>query len=362
VAVVTPPDGELPSAEPEQHESQAVESMLLAFKDDLDGYRYELGTLNEQVRKHEADPNTGDVQVYAQQFDKLSNQYLQQQEQRLQSLRENSEATVQMLAEPCLAAAHQHTAAIETARESVSGTGELADAAAACRQFLLATGRLAEANQSFQQELDRTLNCAQSVSAVAADSPTPLAPVDDPAGATTTEAPSTVTLERAIAEFISLQASDAGKFSVALVEIDQLETINQQQGRAVSGRILKAIEQTFVSVAPRSTLASDPQRQQLLYFQVEMSAREATHSVEQVRQRIAGAIFQHNNSRLTVTLSCGVAEATGQEQPKSIIERLQEMLREAQRYGRNGTFFQEGQHSAPASPPNMSVESRVIEV
>jgi diguanylate cyclase (GGDEF)-like protein len=366
VSATDAPPVQLPVAgAPESNPPQpAVESMLLAFKTDLYDYRSELGTLNEQVSEHEAAASTGDVQAYAKRFDQLTNQYLQQQEERLQSLRGKTETAAQELAEPCLAAAQRHTAAIEIARDRVSGVAALADAAAACRQFLLATGGLAEANQSFQEEIDRTLSQVQSASAAAGDNT--LAPAAasaaDSSTEMTTEAPSSVSLERAVSEFIRLQADGSRKFSVALVEIDQLAPINQQHGRAVSDRILQAIEQTFVGLTLRSSLARDPQRQQLLYFQIDLSAREATHSVEQVRQRIAAAIFQHGGSRLSVTLSCGVAEATGQEQPEQIVARLEEMLREAQRYGRNGTFFQEGQHSAPAIPPSVRVESRVIEV
>jgi diguanylate cyclase (GGDEF)-like protein len=332
---------------------------LLALKQELNGYCSKIGTLNEQVRQRESTVTTDEIQTYAQQFDQLTNRYLEQQEQRVQSLRNSSDETGQALSEPCLNAIQQHTAAIESTREQVSGVGELVDAAAACRQFLLATGRLSEASQSLEKELDHGLSRTAGPISKAGDTADESAMAQSSAPVDTS---SFAGLERAVAEFIRLQCDEQSKFAVALVEIDQLATINAQHGRALSDRILQAIEQTFVSLAPRSTLAADAQRQQLLYFQVDTSARDATHGVEQVRQRIAAAVFQHDGTRVPVTISCGVAEALGKEQPKNIVERLQEFLREAQRYGHNGTFFQEGQHSAPAIPPSISVESRVIEV
>ena len=147
-----------------------------------------------------------------------------------------------------------------------------------------------------------------------------------------------------------------------LVEIDQLAGFNKRYGRGVTNRILNAVVQTFVAQTPRSTVAKDKERQQFLFFQAETSARETTNDVEMVRQRIEAATFQHGDSSLKATLSCSVAEANYDEEPAQIVHRLQEMLREAQRYGRNRTFFQEGEQSAPAIPPNVAVESRVIEI
>jgi GGDEF domain-containing protein len=120
--------------------------------------------------------------------------------------------------------------------------------------------------------------------------------------------------------------------------------------------------QSFVAITPRSTVAKDKERQQFLYFQAETSAREITNDVESVRQRIEAATFQYGESPIRTTLSCSVAEALYEEEPSRVVQRLEEMLREAQRYGRNRTFFQEGEQSAPAIPPNIAVENRVIEI
>ncbi|HZZ29478.1 MAG TPA: diguanylate cyclase [Pirellulales bacterium] len=354
------PASQQPSSAPQ---TGAAEHAVVKFQDDLQGYRDNLNTLNEQVRQQSAEPNPRNVQGFVTQFDQLTDHYLQRQEERLQSLQGNSASADPAWAQPCLAAAQHQAAAIESTRETLSGTGELADAAAACRQFLLATGNLASANQSLQEELDRTLNRVRAMPPTAGNESLISSEASAPeAGAEAPEVMSSDNLERAVAEFIELQAEGAQKFSVALVEIDQLATINAQHGQAVSNRILQAIEQTFISLTPRSTLAKDSQRQQLLYFQLDVAVRDATRGVEQVRQRIAAANFQHDENRVLVTISCGVAEAIGEEQPQDIVARLLAMLREAQRYGRNCTFFQEGKHSAPAIPPTVVVEARVIEV
>ena len=96
----------------------------------------------------------------------------------------------------------------------------------------------------------------------------------------------------------------------------------------MTDRILSAVVQTFVALTPRSTVAKDPERQQFLFFQADTSAHDTTKDVETVRQRIEAATFQHGDASLQATLSCSVAEATYDEEPALIVQRLQEMLRE----------------------------------
>ena len=98
----------------------------------------------------------------------------------------------------------------------MTNVAALADAAAACREFLLTSGRVAQANRTLNEEIDRTLDrVIQSES-----------PADAP--------PDTGDkLENAIREFVMIQASPGGKFSVALVEIDQLAGFNKRYGRDV---------------------------------------------------------------------------------------------------------------------------------
>ena len=169
-------------------------------------------------------------------------------------------------------------------------------------------------------------------------------------------------MERAVAEFIRIQVNFSEKFSVALVEVDQLNIINTRHSQIVGNRIFEAIKSTFVALTPRSTLSTDEEHQRILYFQGDASSRETTSGVEQVRQRIDAATFQHGSVPLHVTLTSGVAEALCSEEPAKIVARLQDILREARRYGENRTFFQEGKHSSPAIPPSVAVEKRVIEV
>jgi diguanylate cyclase (GGDEF)-like protein len=339
------PSDEAPPQPISEAENEAVENAVMAFKSQLNRYCSQIGALDEKMREQSAAPQDAEVKACVEQFQELSSQYLEEQEKSVELLRTHATGNAAELARPCLEAAQQHSATVAATSAELTNVAALADAAAACREFLLGSGRVAQANKALNEEIDRTLDrVIQS---------------ETPADATPDSGDK---LENAIREFVMIQASPGGKFSVALVEIDQLAGFNKRYGRGVSDRILSAVVQTFVALTPRSTVAKDPERQQFLFFQADTSARDTTKDVETVRQRIEAATFQHSDASLQATLSCSVAEATYEEEPAVIVQRLQEMLREAQRYGRNRTFFQEGEQSAPAIPPKVTVENRIIEI
>jgi PleD family two-component response regulator len=78
--------------------------------------------------------------------------------------------------------------------------------------------------------------------------------------------------------------------------------------------------------------------------------------------RIATTDFSRNGAPIKVTISCGIAQDACQSQPQQLLTQLRELLRQTQRYGRNCSFVQDGGKSAPASPPQVEVEPRQIEV
>jgi GGDEF domain-containing protein len=322
--------------------SQEVQAAVALLTEQLNRYCSKVGALDETVKQHRPG-SSASVQTYVEEFKLLSDVYLEQQRIHLESIRQNPAAEVQAIAEPCQAAVEQHTVAIATTREEITLAAGLADSAAACKSFLEATTKLDAASSSLQTELNQVAVAGANQE-------------------TDSNTRSTAGLEKAIAEFIGNQPGKDGNFSVALIDADQMPMIRENRGQDVGNRILQLIGQTFIGLGPQSTLATDKDRQQLLFFQPDISARELTDSVEQARLRIDATTFQQGTQQLKVTLSCGVAEATCSDTPIVVVRCLERILGEAQRYGRNRTFFQEGEHSAPAIPPVMNVEKRVVEV
>ena len=94
----------------------------------------------------------------------------------------------------------------------------------------------------------------------------------------------------------------------------------------------------------------------------DVSPRDAVRLVERCRQQLDATRFRHGNEKFRLTVSCSVAASDRIEDAAALIARLEAMLHEAKRYGRNRTFFQEGDIPAPAVPPTLSIEPRVIDL
>ena len=109
------------------------------------------------MREQSAAPQEAQVKSCVEQFQELSSLYLEQQEKSVELLRTHAAGPAAELARPCLKAAQQHSAAVAATSAELTNVASLVDAAAACREFLLTTGRLAEANQALNSEIDRTL-------------------------------------------------------------------------------------------------------------------------------------------------------------------------------------------------------------
>jgi GGDEF domain-containing protein len=337
-----------------QSEPIVIGATVSAMESDLNRFSQEIGALDDDVRQHQERIQSKFLQACVAKFDDISDNYVARRDQHIESLSNSAGDDAQALAETCRAAAQRQSAAIEATRAQLTMTSSMADAAAACRAFLLATEPLAAANQAFQGELQRARSRSSDPESLDPRSPVPF----DAAAAR--ELPAD--LEGAVSAFVDQLPDEASRFSVALVGVDSLDSICQEHGQFVGDRILQAIAKLFTALSPAGALASDSRERQLLFCLPTIGAREMAKEVEQVRQRIGEAIFQHKTLQLRVTLSCGVAEATAEEDSPSILKRLREMQSEAERYGRNRTFFQDGHQSAPAVPPAATVKPRVIEV
>ncbi len=347
------------SAGPTSLDGSSIAAKLKAFQEEAERHRSEIDKIDERLRENSDQPTDEQVRNCIDDLETANCRYLTQQETHIAGLQAHQETGDDAVVAPSLAASQQYTAAVQSTRADLAVAAQLADAAAACREFLKTTGKLAAVNHALVGELEQSAERAAVV-----------VPADElltgkrvPIAATTaSELSPQFNLESAVRGFLQHHATLSGKFSVALAEVDELAAINERHGRAVGDRLLQSIVKMFVSHTPRSTAATHLEAQQFLYFLPDRGARDATAVVEHLRQQITGTEFTFAAEKLQVTVTCGVVEAEFSESPPAILARLQATLHEAQRYGRNRTFFHEGQHPAPAIPPTVAVESRAIAI
>jgi diguanylate cyclase len=343
-------------------EQAAARDVLTAFQSDLNEYQSQITALDDQVRNHASNDDPLAVQNYIQRFDQISDHYLQRQQSHLSSVDEQAkslEAQPDPI-QPCRTAAFEHAAAIDATRDNLAAAAMLADAAAACKAFLLATHRVADSSRALDTQLTQTID------RVANNTPNadrvqrrPATSASD-AGKTPQIPPAN--LVEFLANFLATNRPSSGKFCVALVEIDQITKIHNTHGRALCDRIISAVDQTFSSSIPDLVTSLDGLQQQLLCLLPDATVQEFTGQVEQVRLRIDATDFSHNRGAIKISISCGITQDDCRSTPDQLLTHLRELLRQAQRYGRNCSFVQDGAQSAPASSPQVEVETRRIEV
>jgi diguanylate cyclase len=125
---------------------------------------------------------------------------------------------------------------------------------------------------------------------------------------------------------------------------------------------LRAIGSIVTTELAAGQTAAKPSGETYLLLMPDTSPREAVRFVERSRQQIDATRFRHGNKKFHLTVSCSVAESDRIEDAAALVARLEAMLAEAKRYGRNRTFFQEGDIPAPAVPPALSIEPQVIDL
>jgi diguanylate cyclase (GGDEF)-like protein len=88
--------------------------------------------------------------------------------------------------------------------------------------------------------------------------------------------------------------------------------------------------------------------------------RESTNIAEHVRQTVAAAKFTHHESHIPVTVSCVATPAKPDDSAATIVQRIDTMLEESNRYGENRTYLHEDAHPSPVVPPQLDVDEVTV--
>ena len=236
----------------------------------------------------------------------------------------------------------------------------LADAAASCKAFLLATHRVTDSSHALDAQLTQKIEnfANESPSTDRAERRNPSSQPDSQSGPTNLSS----NLEEFIARFLATNPPASGTYCAALIEIDQATKIHSTHGRAVCDRILATIDQVLAQSISNLVTSVDNLGQQVLCLLPDAAVREFTGQIEHARLRIDATDFAHGEKVIKSSISCGITGSDCNVQPERLLARLRELLRQAQRYGRNRSFVQDGAQSAPASPPQVEVKPRRLEI
>ncbi|HEV3418264.1 MAG TPA: diguanylate cyclase [Pirellulales bacterium] len=330
-------------------DEDAIAGAIEGLRAELKRYRGEIAAVDARLHDCAIAPDEPTVRSCAEQLREANHQYLEQQVSHRERLSTDSASGEAAAAVRELAhAAERQVGAVTAAQAELTKLDQETDLLVQCQQMLDETRQISETSDELQATIGATLAV---IAPEAAEAP--------PSNAAATDG-GRRELVAQIKAWRQSSAASNSRFSVAILDPDQLGQLNEQHGRAVVDRALNVFDRIVQDGLQAGQIAARPKAQCRLLYLPGLTPREAVTVVERCRQQIDATRFQYDEKPLQLTVSCAVAQTDRAEAAPALIARLESMLNEAKRYGRNRTFFQEGSYPAPAVPPALAIEGQAV--
>lgn len=122
---------------------------------------------------------------------------------------------------------------------------------------------------------------------------------------------------------------------MALLDIDNFKKLNDGLGHAAGDAALvhlaKVVQET---IRPQDTLARYG-GEEFVVLLPDTSIEEGVNALVRVQRELTRKFFLHNNDKVLITFSCGVAQLAANETPKQALERADNGMYLAKRAGKN---------------------------
>lgn len=142
-------------------------------------------------------------------------------------------------------------------------------------------------------------------------------------------------MDEALESEIGRLNRQGGSLSVAMLDIDNFKNINDRLGHAGGDAALVHLTQVArETVRPQDTLARYG-GEEFVVLLPNTPLNDAVSAMVRVQRELTRRFFLHNNDKLLITFSCGVAELSGEETPYDALKRADEAMYLAKRAGKN---------------------------
>ncbi|MFI4875038.1 MAG: GGDEF domain-containing protein, partial [Blastopirellula sp. JB062] len=153
--------------------------------------------------------------------------------------------------------------------------------------------------------------------------------------------------------------------SVALLDIDRLRKINERLGAEAGDRLLAEFGHLLGELIRKDRgfdIVSRTTGQQFMIFFGDTGPRNATSSIERIRQTLEATTFNLEGEEVTMQVSIGVTEVIADDSTTKVIKRLEKAMKTAKKLGRNRTVIDEGNGPASITAPEYQVVGRTVNV
>ncbi len=125
-------------------------------------------------------------------------------------------------------------------------------------------------------------------------------------------------------------------FSLCMFDLDHFKRINDTCGHLYGDSVLQSVAEMITATIRTSDILVRYGGEEFCLMLPETGLENAAATAERCRAAIEGYAFMHQNERLRITISLGVAELTDNiVSPESLIEKADQALYEAKKAGRN---------------------------
>jgi diguanylate cyclase len=142
-------------------------------------------------------------------------------------------------------------------------------------------------------------------------------------------------LEEAVEREVGRARRRNSAMCMAMLDIDNFKKINDTYGHDIGDQALMHLAQVVrETLRPQDTLARYGGEEFVIVLS-DTRLDDAVTAMVRVQRELTRKFFMHNNEKLLITFSCGVAELGAEEEPPAAIKRADQAMYLAKRAGKN---------------------------
>lgn len=142
-------------------------------------------------------------------------------------------------------------------------------------------------------------------------------------------------MDEALESEVGRLQRQGGSLSLALLDIDNFKKLNDSLGHAVGDAALVHLSKVArEAIRPQDTLARYG-GEEFVVLLPNTPVDDAVSAMVRVQRELTRRFFLHNNDKVLITFSCGVAQLSDDETPHDALKRADEAMYLAKRSGKN---------------------------
>lgn len=144
------------------------------------------------------------------------------------------------------------------------------------------------------------------------------------------------------------------RFHLVMIDLDHFKQLNDRYGHLAGDHVLRRVAAVLHSAVGEGEMVARVGGEEFAALLHDRPLPEARKLVEALRHAVAGEKFVFENTRLSPTISLGLATVQSGDDPVAVVARADEALYAAKRGGRNRSFYHNGSHCEPIGVPDAS--------